>query len=85
MNCIELRAFVGVCIDCYFASARYWKVEVRNKIRDISTVHNFHDTRTEFKKFILKTKLFVKSGTSWNPGKEVLLFTEFIQQQMHVY
>lgn len=65
-NCRELcciKRFLGAYIDCYSASSRYWNTEVRNKVCDISTVHNFHDTRNEFQKFIFKTKLFCEK---WN-------------------
>jgi len=56
VNCFVPMAFLGACIDCFSDSSRYWNIAERNKICDISTVHNFHDTRTEFQKFILKTK-----------------------------
>ena len=59
VNCIVLNAFLGACVQCYSAISQYWNVEVRNTVCDISTVHRFDDTRTEFQKFILKTIFFL--------------------------
>jgi hypothetical protein len=68
-------AFLAASIDCYFASSRYWNVEVRNKVCDISALHNFYDTRTEFKKFI-KNFFFCEKWNkveSWETSTSVVL------------